>query len=103
MQKEASKKRGYSLGLVFAAMAGILVLIGGVQFALKVIDKVRSGHGLDYYFTGWGVQFNYIGAFLLLFVIIPIALLIGYGLRWWQTRDERDFAKRYGRLPEEDE
>ena len=72
----------------------VLVITAFASFAIRVIDKVRSGHGLDYYFTGEGVRFNYVGALILL-VIIPIALLIGWGIRYWSLRGERDFKKRH--------
>jgi ClpX C4-type zinc finger len=67
-----------------------------IGFILHAIEKVRSGHGLDYYFTGLGVKFNYIGALALL-VCIRVALLFGWLLNYWLSRDERGFKERFGR------
>jgi hypothetical protein len=74
---------------------GILTTLGLGSFIIRAWDKVASGKGLDVYFTGWGVQFNYVG-FLVLVAIIPLVLLIGYGVRYWELRHERDFKRKYG-------
>ncbi len=86
-------------GRVVASIAGLLITCGSVAFVLRVLEKVRTGHGLDYYFTGWGVQFNYIGVMILL-ALVPVTLLAGWGIRWWQLREERDFRKRFN-LPKD--
>ncbi len=80
-------------------IGGVLVILGLTAFVIRVMNKVRTGHGLDYYFTGLGVQFNYIGALILL-GLVPICLLIGWGFRWWQLREHRDFRKKFN-LPKE--
>ncbi len=70
----------------FAAVLIGLMGIGG--FVLRAIDKVRTGHGLDYYFTGYGVQMNYLGA-LIVIAIAPVALLIGWIIKVWSKgRDD---------------
>ena len=63
-------------------------------YVYRVVSKVKSGHGLDTYLTPEGAEFNYIGVLILL-MLIPIALLLGWGLRWWQLREERDFKKQF--------
>ena len=93
------EKKRTKAGRVFFAIAGVLVVIAGISFVLRVVNKVSSGHGLDYYFTGRGVQFNYIGALILL-IVIPVALAVGWVIRWWQLRGERDFRKRFN-LPKD--
>lgn len=75
----------FGVFLVMAMFAG---------FVYRVVSKVKSGHGLDTYLTPEGVEFNYIGALILL-MLIPIALLLGWGVRWWQLREERDFKKQF--------
>ena len=72
----------------------LLILIGFFGFCSRAIIKVLQGDGLDYYFTGFGYQFNYIGA-LILFSLIPLTLVIVLFVRRYQTRDERDFKDRY--------
>jgi hypothetical protein len=59
------------------------------------VGKVRSGHGLDTFLTGEGVEFNYIGALILL-LLIPLSLIVGWGIRYWQLKDERSFKKKFG-------
>jgi hypothetical protein len=75
--------------------AGLLSTLGLAAFVVRAWDKVAAGKGLDTYFTGWGVQFNYVG-FLVLVAIIPLVLIIGYGIRLWELRHERDFKRQYG-------
>ena len=70
-------------GPIAYTIGGILVLLGFASFILDAARKVQTGHGLDYYFTGWGVQFNYIGA-LIAIALTLFALVVGYGIRWWQ-------------------
>ncbi len=74
-------------------MGVFLALVG---FVLRAVEKIHSGHGLDYYFTGFGVKFNYIGALVLL-ICIPVALLFGWALNHWLSRDERNFKERFGK------
>jgi hypothetical protein len=62
------------LGGIAAIVIG-LICIGG--FVLYAIDKVHTGHGLDYFFTGMGVQMNYLGA-LTTIVVAAVALFIGW-------------------------
>jgi hypothetical protein len=43
---------------VFIGIMGAAAFLGIAGFALYLIDKVRTEHGLDYYFTGKRVQMN---------------------------------------------
>lgn len=80
-------------------VGGLLSILALIAFVIRAVQKVQTGHGLDYYFTGWGVQFNYIGALIVL-ALVPVTLLVGLGIRWWQLRDERDFRKKFN-LPKD--
>ena len=93
----SNKSRFFSL--IVLLVGGLLIILGGIGFVFRVVEKVQTGHGLDYYFTGWGVQFNYIGVLILL-MLIPVILVVGWVIRWWQLRDERDFHKRFN-LPKD--
>ena len=73
-------------------LAGVCGALAIVSFIFYAIQKVRTGHGLDYYFTGHGVQMSYIGG-LIAFGILAIALLIGWFMRIC-------FRKKYGNLPD---
>jgi hypothetical protein len=77
----------FLVGLVLAAL-------GFVSFAALLIVKVLRGDGLECYFTGFGYQFNYIGALLLL-CTIPVVLGIALFVGRYQRRDERDIEDRY--------
>ena len=78
-------KKKYLLAGLATVLIGMLG-IGGL--VLHTINKVRTGHGLDYYFTGEGVQMNYIGA-LIAIAVAAVALLTGWIIRIWsQRRDD---------------
>jgi hypothetical protein len=62
---------------VFIAIMGSALALGFLGFIVRVILKVKSGHGLDYYRTGHGVEMNYIGV-LIAIAIIPIVLILGW-------------------------
>ena len=62
---------------VFIAVMGSMLALGFLGFIIRVILKVKSGHGLDYYRTGHGVEMNYIGV-LIAIGIIPIVLIFGW-------------------------
>jgi uncharacterized BrkB/YihY/UPF0761 family membrane protein len=85
-----------SKGFRFLFFTGLgLGFLGFLTWAGYIALKVATGQGLDYYWTGWGVRFNYIGAL----VLIICAGLIGLAapvLYWWGTRHERDFKRKYG-------
>jgi hypothetical protein len=67
-------------------LAAVLIgLLGIGGFVLYAINKVRTGHGLDYYFTGQGVQMNYLGA-LIAIGVAAVALLVGWIIRFWSQR-----------------
>jgi hypothetical protein len=72
-----------------------LIAVGFLGFSIHLWQKISSGHGLDTYFTGFGVQFNYLGAGIL-FALVPVVLIAGALLNWWLGREERDFKRRYG-------
>ena len=62
---------------IFSVIFGCSITIGFIGFILHVILKVKSGHGLDYYQTGHGVEMNYIGV-LIAIGVIPIVLILGW-------------------------
>jgi hypothetical protein len=88
-------QRKFLTAAVFVA-AALSIFIALIGFVLLVIDKIRNGQGLDYYFTGYGVQMSYMGAMGLL-LALPVAILIGWLLNYWFKREERDFEKRFKR------
>ena len=73
-------------------MAG-LVLLATVSGILHIVLKVVTGHGLDYYFTGQGVRFNYIGALITL-VVSAAAVLVGLGIRFFGPKPLKSKKRR---------
>jgi hypothetical protein len=57
-------------------------------------EKIRTGHGGESYRTGHGYQFNYFGAMVLV-ALVPVVMIVGLAIGWWQRRDEREFDRRY--------
>ena len=77
-----------------------LFAIGSV--ILQLIDDVRKGRGLDYYFNGMGVEMNAIGALITL-MLLPVVLLIGWAIRAWSHKRELRILDelRHHRTPDE--
>lgn len=63
-------------------------LVGYVGFVLHVIDKVRTGHGLDCFLTGFGVEMNYLGVRITM-ALIPPVLFVGWIIRIWCVKCEK--------------
>jgi hypothetical protein len=83
-------------------LAGALSVVGFVGMILAFREKLRTGHGGETYRTGHGYQFNYVGA-LVLIALVPITMIVGSAIGWWQRRDEREFDRRYPRGRSSDE
>ena len=78
---------------IFSIIFGCLLSIGFIGFVLLLIHKVVTGHGLDYYKTGHGVEMNYIGA-LIIVCIMPIVLIIGWiGNKFFKLRENYLISK----------
>jgi len=77
-----------------------LIAFGSV--ILQLIDDVRKGRGLDYYFNGMGVEMNAIGALITL-MLLPVVLLIGWAIRAWSHKRELRILDelRHHRTPDE--
>jgi hypothetical protein len=78
---------------VFSVASGVAL----VRLALRAVEKISSGEGLDTYKTAWGVEFNYIGL-LVMFGVVFLAVLLGLGFQlreWWQLKQiERKYGKK---------
>ena len=72
-------------------VVSLFVLAGHFLYILK---KVRFGHGLDYFTTAWGYEFNYVGV-LILYVIFAMLIVLAPLMVWFFEREERDFKKKY--------
>jgi hypothetical protein len=71
-------------------------LLGIASGILYAIIKVRTGHGLDYYLTGEGVEMNYVG-FLVAISVIAIALFISWLIRIWSVKKDEWLINRLSR------
>ena len=81
---------------IFIGFILSLLGLGILGFALRAYQKIQSGHGLDYYTSGRGYHFNYIGVFIL-FLTIPLVLIIGWlfgkYLTWRDKKLERQLIE----------
>lgn len=82
------------------AVVMVIVMLGFVSFVIFLINKVISGQGLDYYISGKGYEFNYLGA-LILVISFPLIGLSGWLISWYQERDWRAFKDRYSKKNDE--
>jgi hypothetical protein len=77
-------------------IAGVITTVGLIGFVIRVWNKIASGQGADYYKTFWGVEFSYIGVFIII-LLLPFILLIGLLFRYLERREEKDFLQKYGK------
>ena len=90
LTKKYIKGIGAGIGLALAVCA----LIG---LLMRAYIKIKTGHGLDYYISGAGYKFNYIG-FFTLFLVIPAAIAGGWAftkyLKWRESTLERELIHK---------
>jgi hypothetical protein len=68
--------------------------LGLASFIIYSIKKVLAGHGLDDYFTGFGVRMSYVG-FVVTMAIIPVAILMAWIIsRWLKKRKNLTFNRK---------
>lgn len=73
-----------------------LSYIAFISFVCRVVHKVCSGHGLDVYYTGHGVPFNYISSsivLLLIFATFAISAIIDFFIlftKFWLVSSKGD-------------
>ena len=82
--------------LIVIGVGGLLTCISFLGLILLSWQKVTSGRGLEVFYNAYGMELNHILVLSTFAVILPIALLIGFGLRWWESWKERDFKKGSG-------
>ena len=89
--KSLRGSRFIAIGLILFGLAGLAGLASLLTVAVK---KVQDGKGFETYRTFWLVEFSYVG-FLVLFVCILVAVLVGLALSWREERQWRAFEKKY--------
>jgi hypothetical protein len=75
-------------------LGGLAVAVGFTGFIIRVISKVTEGQGVEYYFTGEGVKFSYIGV-LTVIVIIPVILVLSYLYRIYYKKKQQDLKSNF--------
>jgi hypothetical protein len=75
-------------------LAGALSVLGFAGMVMAFREKIRTGHGGETYRTGWGYQLSYLGVMVLV-ALVPVVMIVGSAIGWWQRRDEREFDRRY--------
>ena len=94
--RESEKYRPKCKPCVVALVVFGLWGLAGLGWMGEVIRKVLSGQGLQTYRTFWLVEFNYIGALVLILAAV-LVVLVGVFLQareWWLWRD---LEKKYGK------
>ena len=76
------------------SLIGVVSLFVAAGHVWYVLDKVLSGHGLDYFTTLWGYTFSYIGA-LVFYIAFGVFIILSPLIYWFSTTDERSFKKKY--------
>lgn len=89
---EKAKKRKVCLASLLVLPFSLLIFAAEI---LRVVEKVRTGHGLDYYTTFEGYQFNYTGA-LVGYIAISLLMILAPLIYWIGSKEERDFKSKYG-------
>jgi len=91
-----SKKATKCKLCILSFIVSIVVCFAGVGVISRIVNKVLTGHGLDYYTTFVGFQFNYIGA-LVMIIIMFLVLLIAPLIHYLDPiiKEEKDFKKKY--------
>ena len=81
---------------IVSFIVSLIVFFAGIGVITRIVNKVLTGHGLDYYLTFEGFQFNYIGA-LVMIIIMFIVLLIAPLVHYLDPiiKEEKDFKKKY--------
>jgi len=74
----------------------VVVGIPLVGFALEVLDKVLSGHGLDTYYSYSLFEWNYVGALVTL-VAVSVAFLVAALFMWRERSVRRDIERKHDR------
>jgi hypothetical protein len=77
-------------------VAGLLIAIVFLNLALRSWHKVASDCGLETFYNAYGMELNHLIVLVSLFVVLPIALIIGFGIQWWEWWKERDFKSNSG-------
>lgn len=70
------------------ALTGLMLAAAGGMI-LRLVNDVRTGHGLDYYFTGFGVRMNAIGALTTMGVIALVGIVAPI-VAWWRLPRKPD-------------
>jgi len=80
---------------ISATIIFLLLIASFIGFFVEALNKVISGAGAETYTTGYGVQFNYFGATVVLAIAVIILCLwpISY---WRKNREFDDLKKKYG-------
>ena len=87
-EETRARRRFLLIGFVVLGVTSLVAL-------MAMIEKVKTGHGLDTYRTFWLVEFNWV-AFLVLVAAVVVALIGGGYLRYREWRELRELQRRYG-------
>jgi hypothetical protein len=90
--KRPRRRRGWIAALFVAAG----IVIGGAAKVLWTAERIRSGEGGVLYRSARGYTVSAYGLFVWFIAGGLVIVVIGF-LGWRERREERDFARKYGR------
>jgi H+/Cl- antiporter ClcA len=93
---QAPSRRWWKVLALWGALIGCQ--LGFVGLMIRLVQKVRAGHGGELYRSFWGYRLSYVGV-LVVVVLSFVAVLVGAAIGWWQNRHERDFNRKYPDRP----
>jgi len=76
-----------SKSITFKVVGYLLATVALLSFALRVLFKVKTGHGNDVYVSGKGVVWTYNSALVVISMLGLVLLFVGAHRLWLRYRD----------------
>lgn len=91
-----SKRKANFKSWILGFIISLFICLASIAVINRVVNKVVTGHGLDYYITFEGFQFNYLGALILICVMFVLLITIPLIHHFDPlNKEEKDFKKKY--------
>lgn len=91
-----SKRKASCKPCIVGFIISLVICLASIAVITRIVNKVVTGHGLDYYITFEGFQFNYLGALILISVMFVLLITIPL-IHYFDplNKEEKDFKKKY--------
>ncbi len=91
-----SKRKANFKPWILGFIISLFICLASIAVINRVVNKVVTGHGLDYYITFEGFQFNYLGSLILICLMIVLLITIPLIHHFDPlNKEEKDFKKKY--------